>query len=286
LSRNKDRIGASDVTPEPANPPVAAMEASSVFSFVAPTEFVKLPSEGRYYSSDHPLFNQETIEIKQMTAKEEDILTSVTLLQNGVALERLLESIIIDKRINPKTLLVGDRNAIVISARVSGYGNIYKTEITCPACATEQKHDFDLNDAVVRTASDIHSSLPENINITDSGQFSVTLPKSQLEVVLRLFDGNDEKKLNQQIQNDRKHKTDKLVTTQLRHMIYSVNGNKTQEAIDYVAHNIPSADSAFLRKIYKLIVPNIELNLGFECAACSHTQDMEVPLTADFFWPE
>ena len=274
-----------DSTPEAASPPVAAME-SNVFSFVAPTEFVQLPSEGRFYPANHPLFNEKTIEIKQMTAKEEDILTSVTLLQNGVALERLLESIIVDKSINPKTLLVGDRNAIVISARVSGYGNTYKTEITCPHCATEQKHDFDLNEAVVRKTSDILSSLPENISVTDEGLFSVTLPKSQLNVVLRLFDGNDENMLNKQLENDRKQKTDKLVTTQLRHMIQSVNGNNTQEAIDYVSHNLPSSDSAFLRKIYKLIVPNIELNLGFTCRACSHTEDMEVPLTADFFWPE
>ena len=69
-------------------------------------------------------------------------------------------------------------------------------------------------------------------------------------------------------------------------MIQSVNGNQTQEAIDYVSHNLPSSDSAFLRRVYKLIVPNVELNLGFTCNACSHTEDMEVPLSADFFWPD
>ena len=285
MSRNKDRLGTGDSTPQAASPPVAAMD-SGIFSFVAPTEFVSLPSQGRHYSSDHPLFNQETIEIKQMTAKEEDILTSMTLLQNGVALERLLESIIVDKSINPKSLLVGDRNAIVISARVSGYGNVYRTQITCPQCITEQKHAFNLNDAKLRSASEIINDLPEGVSINDNGHFSVVLPKSQLNVVLRLLTGTDEDKLTSRIEKNRKQNTERLVTTQLEHMIASVNGNSTQEAIEYVSHNLPSADSSFLRKVYKAIVPNIDLTLKFNCENCSHSEDMEVPLTAEFFWPE
>lgn len=273
-----------DTTPEPASPPVAAMD-SNVFSFVAPTEFVSLPSQGRHYSSDHPLYNQETVEIKQMTAKEEDILTSVTLIKNGVALERLLESIIIDKRIDPKTLLIGDRNAIVISARVSGYGNVYRTQITCPNCLTEQKHNFDLNDANSTTSQQILSELPEEIEITENGDYSVVLPKSNLNVVLRLLTGKDENKLSASLNKDNQQ-TQRLVTTQLEHMIKSVNGNGTTEAIQYVAQNLPSADSAFLRKIYKSVVPNINLTLGFTCSNCSHSEDMEVPLTAEFFWPQ
>lgn len=285
MSRNKDRLGSGDSTPEATSPPVAAMD-SNIFSFVAPTEFVNLPSEGRYYSPDHPLFNQQTIEIKQMTAKEEDILTSMTLLQNGVALERLLESIIIDKNIRPKSLLVGDRNAIVISARVSGYGNSYRTEITCPECVTQQKHNFNLNDARIRTTTDILSQLPTEITVTDNGTFSVVLPKSQLAVGLRLLTGADENRLSTQMEKNRKQKAEKLVTTQLSHMISSVNGNGTKEAIEYVSHNLPSADSAFLRSVYKKIVPNIDLSLGFSCENCSHTEEMEVPLSAEFFWPE
>ena len=273
-----------DTTPEPASPPVAAMD-SNVFSFVAPPEFVSLPSQGRHYSSDHPLYNQETVEIKQMTAKEEDILTSVTLIKNGVALERLLESIIIDKRIDPKTLLIGDRNAIVISARVSGYGNVYRTQITCPNCLTEQKHNFDLNDANSTTSQQILSELPEEIEITENGDYSVVLPKSNLNVVLRLLTGKDENKLSASLNKDNQQ-TQRLVTTQLEHMIKSVNGNGTTEAIQYVAQNLPSADSAFLRKIYKSVVPNINLTLGFTCSNCSHSEDMEVPLTAEFFWPQ
>lgn len=285
MSRNKDRLGSGESTPEATSPPVAAMD-SNIFSFVAPTEFVKLPSEGRHYSPDHPLFNQQTIEIKQMTAKEEDILTSMTLLQNGLALERLLDSIIVDKNIRASSLFVGDRNAIVISARVSGYGNIYRTEITCPECVTQQKHNFNLNDAEIRTTTQILSMLPSGINVTDEGLYSVLLPKSQLTIVLRLLTGGDENQLSTAIETNKKQKSEKLVTTQLAYMISSVNGNSTREAIEYVSNNLPSSDSAFLRSIYKKIIPNVDLNLGFSCENCPHTDNMEVPLTAEFFWPE
>ena len=285
MSRNKDRLGMGEApSPEPS-PPVAAMGAN-VFSFVAPTEFVQLPSEGRYYSIDHPLHNRETIEIKQMTAKEEDILTSVTLIKNGVALDRLLESIIIDKSINPKTLLVGDRNAIVIAARVSGYGNVYKTNITCPECVTDQKHNFDLNDAGILTASKVLSNLSEGIQKLENGTYQVVLPKSNLTVCLRLMTGADENAITKQIESDKKQQTERLVTTQLSRMIASVNGNDTPEAIGYVVSNIPSADSAYIRKTYKSLVPNLELKLDFTCTSCAHQEQMEVPLTAEFFWPE
>jgi hypothetical protein len=284
LSRNKDRLGTGDTTPEPSSPPVAAMD-SNVFSFVVPTEFVKLPSEGRYYPADHPLFNETTIEIKQMTAKEEDILTSIALIESGVAIERLLQSIIINKAIDPSTLLIGDRNAIVIAARVSGYGNMYRTTITCPSCVTEQKHSFDLNKAKVITASDILSSLPDVVSISDSGAYVVTLPKSQLVIEMLLLDGRDEKSLANKLVGSKNGAPQKLVTTQLAHMIKSVNGNSTEEAIEYVSQNLPSGDSAFLRKIYAKVVPNVELSLGFECQYCEHNEEMEVPLTAEFFWP-
>ena len=132
MSRNKDRLGLGDTTPEnTAVPPQVMTQGGeeNPFSFVIPTEFVELPSKGLFYPPNHPLHNQETIEIKQMTAKEEDILTSRSLLKKGVAIERVISSVIMDKRIKPATLLVGDRNAIIIAARISGYGSDYATKI-------------------------------------------------------------------------------------------------------------------------------------------------------------
>ena len=115
MSRNRDRTGGAHSGAPQGEPPVNQMMSSNEnqqpFSFVVPTEFVELPSEGRYYPPGHPLHNQPNIEIKQMTAKEEDILTSQSLLKQGVALDRVLQSVVVDNRINVGSLLVGDRNA-------------------------------------------------------------------------------------------------------------------------------------------------------------------------------
>ena len=95
-------------------------EGSGLLSFVAPTEFVNLPSQGKFYPPEHPLHNKDVVEIKYMTAKHEDILTSQTLLRKGVAIDRLIENLIIDKSIKLDSLLLGDKNAITIAARKTG----------------------------------------------------------------------------------------------------------------------------------------------------------------------
>jgi hypothetical protein len=98
LSRNRERVGGTkQIHADPPVPQVAEGAQESPFSFVVPTEFVDLPSEGRFYAEGHPLHNESTIEIKQMTAKEEDILTSRSLLKKGIALDRVLRNVIIDK---------------------------------------------------------------------------------------------------------------------------------------------------------------------------------------------
>ena len=272
MSRNQDRLGGvhqRDASPPPPD--------GGGFSFVVPTEFVDLPSQGRFYPEGHPLHNEDSIEIKQMTAKEEDILTSRTLLKKGVALDRLIQSLIVDKSIDPTALLVGDRNAIIISARVSGYGNNYETSVKCPACETKQKYSFDLNSANI-----VPGETRSDLEATDNGDGTITciLPRTQIEVVVRLLTGKEEKSLANL------SKSDNLVSRQLESIIVSANGDKSKKAIQYVATNLPSIDSRHLRMVLKEATPNVDLTQKFSCTECGHEQEMEVPLTADFFWPD
>ena len=212
-----------------------------------------------------------------MTAKEEDILTSRTLLKKGVALDRLIQSLIVDKSIDPTALLVGDRNAIIISARVSGYGNNYETSVKCPACETKQKYSFDLNSANI-----VPGETRSDLEATDNGDGTITciLPRTQIEVVVRLLTGKEEKSLANL------SKSDNLVSRQLESIIVSANGDKSKKAIQYVATNLPSIDSRHLRMVLKEATPNVDLTQKFSCTECGHEQEMEVPLTADFFWPD
>ena len=284
MSRNKGRVGDITQKPEDTNPPpqVLQQQENSGFSFVVPTEFVDLPSQGRYYPEGHPLHNQDSIEIKQMTAKEEDMLTSRTLLKKGIALDRVVQSLIVDKTINVDSLLIGDKNALIIATRVSGYGNEYKTKVTCPACATTDEYNFDLNDSVVYRGEDMHI-----LSITDNqdGTFDVVLPKLKTNVTFRLLIGADEKNLLTN-KASRNVGFEKLITTQLSKILLAINGDDSRDTIEYVVDNMPSIDSRHLRACYRAAAPNIDLTQTFVCEECGHDEEMEVPLTADFFWPD
>ncbi len=284
MSRNKDRLGSS--TPEPDSLPPQALQQepeSGGFSFVIPTEFVELPSEGAFYPEGHPLHGQTSLEIKQMTAKEEDMLSSRTLLKKGVALDRVIESVILNKAIDPDQMLVGDKNAVIIATRVSGYGSEYTTQVTCPECGTSQSYAFDLNEAVVTNGGQQDTALFTN---NQNGTFTTVLPRTKLKVDFRLMTGRDEKQLLNQMENARKKRQhEQAVTMQLRTMVVAVEGNNTPDAINYLIENMPSADSRHLRMAYKIAAPNVELDQQFDCNECDYEQKMEVPLTADFFWP-
>ena len=287
MSRNKDRLGNS--TPQVSSPPPQAThntdDSSGVpFSFVVPTEFVELPSGGRFYAETHPLHNAEVIEIKHMTAKEEDLLTSQSLLKKGVALERLLKSVITNKRVDPQSLLVGDRNAIMIAARISGYGADYETSVKCPSCGATNSSYFNLNSLPIKPG-EVNTDL--GVKELGNGLFSVSLPRTKVEVTFRLLNGYHEKTLTDQVQNARKRKKDEnTVTRGLQLLTVAVNGDDSPEAIQYFINNVPSLDAMHLRTVVKLVTPNIDMTDHFSCDECGHEQDMEVPLTADFFWPD
>jgi len=277
LSRNQDRLGGvqqHDTSPPP-------QQGGGSFSFVVPTEFVELPSQGRFYPQGHPLHSKDSIELRQMTAKEEDMLTSRTLLKKGVALDRVIASIIVDKSIDPDSLLVGDRNAIIIATRVAGYGHLYETKVSCPNCGTNQEYSFDLNQANITDGSDARDL---GVKFNDNGTFNVTLPVTNVDVCFRLLNGRDEKTFLNGMQADKKTKNEKNITRQLAAIIVSLNEDSSVQAKQYFIDNVPSLDSRHLRLAYRLAAPNIDLTQQFGCTECGHEQEMEVPLSADFFW--
>ena len=277
MSRNRDRLGGTQH--QDTDPPAQG----GGFSFVVPTDFVDLPSQGKFYPEGHPLHGQDSIEIRQMTAKEEDMLTSRTLLKKGVALDRVIASIIVDKRINPDSLYVGDRNAIIIAARVAGYGNVYKTKTTCPSCAATQEYSFDLNQANIYSGEEAQDF---GVQSNDDGTFNVRVPRTGVDVQFRLLNGRDEKSFLNGMQSEKKTKDEHNITRQLAAIVVSLNGDSSMQARQYFVENVPSIDSRHLRLAYRLAAPNIDLTQHFQCSECSHEQDMEVPLNADFFWSD
>ena len=282
VRNNQDRTGA-----RPSSDVTAAVEEETQalpnpMNFVIPTELVELPSRGQGYPPDHPLFNQEMVEIRHMTAKDEDILTSRSLLKKGVALDRLIDNILVNKKVRSMHLLSGDRSAIVIEARKYAYGNEYKTKITCPNCGTQKRYKYDLNDKYIH-----YGEIPESVTPNERGNFVVTLPVSKFQIEIKRMTGKDEQEMIETVrkQNKGNNGVDTSLSQQLKTIIVSVNGDDRRTTCNYFAENMLSADTRILRDAYKKINPDVKLQFDFECRACGHEQELEVALDADFFWP-
>jgi transcription elongation factor Elf1 len=218
-----------------------------------------------------------------MTAKDEDILTSQTLLRKGMALEKFLQNIILNKQIDPTTLLVGDRNAILVAARISGYGAEYETKTTCPSCGHRGVFAFDLSRGVIRSGGNLKDL---NAKRTKNGTFSVKLPLTKVNAEVRLLTGADETTIAQQ--NAQRKKNSLLETTltnQLSQCIVSLNDDTDVNTIKQFVELMPAIDSRHIRKVIKTATPNLDLSQNFQCSECDHEQEMEVPFTTDFFWP-
>jgi len=274
---NEDRLlGGHKPTPTEDAP----QRGPNPMDFVAPSQFVDLPSKGRY-PEGHPLKGADSIEIKYMTAKDEDVLTSRSLLKKGVAIDRLIGNLIKDKSIDPGHLYIGDRNAILINARASAYGEEYKTKVSCPACSEVSKYKFDLNEYTIYHGDDL-----EGTDIVDlgNGTFEVELPLSTIKAVIRPLMGFDEL---QMVNTGKKGDvTENLITKQMKRFVVSFNGYDDEGTVGYVCDNMVATDSRYLRDCFRLISPDIVMESNFQCKHCSHEEVMSVPFGADFFWPD
>ena len=281
MSRNnEERLGAH----KSADPVPPMTPSGESFSFATPTEFVELPTGGKYYPEGHPLRGKDSVEIRYMTAKDEDILSSKTLLKRGIALDRLLQSIIIDRTIDINTLYIGDKNAILVAARVTGYGEEYKAKTTCPSCASTVEFEYNLSQLNNKDGKDWDDYKIKNH--TDD-RFIITLPQTKVDVEVRLLTSKDEDYLSQLRENKKKRNLpESNLTDQLRMIVVSVNGHADPKSLNAFVEGLPARDSRYLRSAYEKVVPNVDMSQEFTCSICGYMQEVAVPLTAGFFWPD
>lgn len=287
MRNNEDRLGANLQRQDPVSPqqvqPQEENKSNKVgLEFMVPTEYIMLPSKGMFYPKHHPLHRKDSIEIKQMTAKEEDILTSRNLLKKGVALDKLIQSLVVDKTINCDTLTVEDRNAIIVAARISAYGADYETQVVCPSCNVKVKHKFNLLQKLNKT-EDESTETPQ---IDENSNFLMTLPATKWNVVCRVLNGYDEKELLRISETKKKksNESDSSLVDQLNLIIVSIEGITDRSALSVAIDNMPASDAKYLRRKYQTYVVNVDMKQEFICKSCDLETELEVPLTADFFW--
>ena len=284
MSRNTKRVAAVSAAPEAGPTPVENNDITQVARKTANTEFVELPSRGLFYPSNHPLNGQEVVEIRYMTARDEDILTSPTLLQKGLAIDKFIQNILVDQRIKVDSLLVGDKSAIMVAARITGYGPDYEVNVTCQECNSDSDFTFDLSDYQKYFNK---FEVSEEFEDLGNGNFSINLPNSGHDVVVRLLTSADEKSIAKRQKIKKKNRLAESQTTDLLKMfVVSINEVTDPAGLDSMIMDMSARDSRFLRKAYTKIVPTVKMVENFECMFCGAETEMEVPLEARFFWPD
>jgi len=239
-----------------------------------PSEVIDLPSEGKLYPKEHPCSNGK-IEIKYMTAKEEDILTSQNLIQKGVVIDRLLDSLILTNGVKSDDLILGDKNAVMVAARILAYGPEYECQITHPKTGQLVDQTFNLADCPFKKIS---KDITEN-------SFELTLPISKKKIKFSILTGKEEKLIEKDLEASKKVGTiTPELTTRLRYLIKEVDGDNSQSIINETAINMLARDSMFLREELKKVSPDIELTQEIELGG--ESVKVNIPMTVGFFWPE
>jgi len=238
-----------------------------------PTEMVDLPSKGYFYFEGHPLSSGK-VEIKYMTAKEEDILTSQNLIQQGTVIDKLLESLVVDKSIKLDDMLVGDKNAIMVASRILGYGKDYAFKYD------GKEHSVDLSK--LEPVKIDFSKFPKGTN-----EFEFELPNSKRVITFKLLDGNDERKIEAELQARTKVSKDYVgeLTTRLKTMILAVDGKREKAYINnFIDNEFLSRDSLVFREYLGEITPDVDMNTTIVNDA-GEEMVVGVPVTLRFFWP-
>lgn len=247
----------------------------------ANTITVNLPSKGYFYPLNSPL-SSGTVEIYQVTAKHEDILSNANFLRKGTVLDEFLKSLIATSNVSINDLFIGDKNALFVAARKSAYGEIYSAKIKCPECTVESNVDINLDSLVEKPMKLENYTKGEN-------KFVYTLPSSNKNIIWSLMTHKEEVDIDQELKALNKlgaNQSSPEITTRLKYTIKAIDGDTDRSKIkNFVDTQMTAKDSMAFRRYVREVTPDLDMTFDFTCPACGHQTKMGVPLGATFFWP-
>ena len=241
-----------------------------------PTEVIDLPSGGKVYSKDSPLSSGK-VELKYMTTREEDILMSENLIKKGVVIDKLLDSLIVTKGVKQEDLVLGDKNAVLVAARILAYGPEYTAEVANPKDSEETvSHTFDLSTCPFK-------ELSKDVDYSDNS-FNYTTDIGKTKIKFKLLTGVEEALIEKDLEQSAKYGYNTDISTRLRYTITEVDGDSKPETIIEFSQNLLARDSIALRNYIQEISPDIDLTSEIEIGG--ETVSVSIPLTVAFFWPQ
>jgi hypothetical protein len=237
-----------------------------------PTEVVDLPSKGKLYPPDSPLASG-TIEMKYMTAKEEDILTNQNYIEKGIVIDKLLQALIVDKTIDYNQLLVGDKNALLIAARILGYGKDYEFEYA----GVKESIDLSLLE---------NKPLHPDVENAKENSFNYTLPASGKVISFKLLSHGDEQAIDQEVKGLKKinKESSAELSTRLKYMIVAVNGDSERKNVRaFIDNEFLARDSRAFRNYLRDFQPDVDMRFYPENGP---EGGVDIPIGVSFLWPD
>lgn len=275
-------------TDYPKGTPNVNVESSNVIEptkeaigYRIPTEIIDLPSKGLLYPKDSPL-SSGTIELKYMTAKEEDILTTESYIKKGVVIDKFLESLIVTEGVRLDEILIGDIDAITIAARIIGYGSDYDVVVDTPS-GNKQQHYVDLNQITLNTLEERFLK-QQGLN-----EFDFELPTSKVTVTFKMLTQYDQRMYQAELDKNKKAYSgqSKISSTQLKYQIKAINGNYDKKEVNnFIDNGLLASDARALRKYIDEIKPGINLSVEVTDRETGETFQVDAPIGVQFFWPD
>lgn len=251
------------------------------FGWEVPVETVPLPTKGLLYNPNSTLYNRETMPIKAMTAHEEDILSSQALIREGTVISTLIRSCVTDKSFNVNELTLGDRNALMMSIRITGYGPQYNATLDCQSCGAKNKTSVDLSELKIKRLT---------IKPIEAGtnEFEFKLPVSKKSVRFKFVtikDEIDRTETEKAKSNVLNLKLEKNVTSYLKKTIVQVDGIRDRNKINQFINVMPAFDSRSLRNYIREHEPGMDMTIQHKCDKCGYHNEAQLPMSSEFFWP-
>ena len=251
------------------------------FGWEVPVELVPLPSKGVIYDPETPLYKKEAVKIRAMTARDEDILASAALIKEGTVLDHLITSCLKEKGVNSHELVIGDRNALMVAIRVTGYGTDYPVGVNCNSCGKHNDVNINLGELEIKRLGVEPAEIGKNL-------FEYTLPVTKKKVKFKFITMKDEKENSIRAKSLKKNMSDKAgtaVTDSLEMAICEIDGITDKNKIRHFILNMPAYDSRSLRKFIKDNEPGMNMTWQYDCSACDRENNIAIPITSEFFWP-
>lgn len=247
--------------------------------FATVYEEVRIPSNGLIYPKESGLFNSKTIQIRPMTASDEDALTSQTAMRTNTWLDKILRNCIVNTNVDLNSLLLGDKYSILFWLRQNAYGSSYDLKVTCPACNEQFENSFQLNQIQLKNLDTQPIELGTNM-------FLFVLPKSGVQVIFKLFTSKMAEELEKEAEDMKKVGLEKFITLRLSKQIVQIADVKDKDKINKLISMMPATDSLALRNYIDEITPDIILKQNAKCIHCGKVESYSIPIEAQFFWPQ